>query len=50
MYWTPELRDPINANDVARRLTLQAVGRLRRMDYTGAMSFFRPRLKKGVYT
>jgi DNA polymerase-4 len=36
----PELRDPIKAKDVARRLTLKAAGRLRRMEYyAGAMSF-----------
>jgi DNA polymerase IV len=36
----PELRDPIKAKDVARRLTVKAAGRLRRMEYyAGAMSF-----------
>jgi DNA polymerase-4 len=36
----PELRDPIKAKDVARRLTLKAASRLRRMGYyAGAMSF-----------
>jgi DNA polymerase IV len=36
----PELRDPIKAKDVARRLTLKAASRLRRMEYyAGAMSF-----------
>jgi DNA polymerase-4 len=36
----PELRDPIKAKNVARRLTLKAAGRLRRMEYyAGAMSF-----------
>jgi DNA polymerase IV len=36
----PELRDPIKAKDVARRLTLKAASRLRRMEYyVGAMSF-----------
>jgi len=36
----PELRDPLKAKDVARRLTLKAAGRLRRMEYyAGAMSF-----------
>ena len=36
----PELRDPVKAKDVARRLTLKAASRLRRMDYyAGAMSF-----------
>jgi DNA polymerase IV len=36
----PELRDPIKAKDVARRLTLKAASRLRRMKYyAGAMSF-----------
>jgi DNA polymerase-4 len=36
----PELRDPTKAKDVARRLTLKAASRLRRMDYyAGAMSF-----------
>ncbi|MGA2410103.1 MAG: impB/mucB/samB family protein, partial [Candidatus Binataceae bacterium] len=36
----PELRDPIEAKDVARRLTLKAASRLRRMEYyAGAMSF-----------
>src|SRR5216684_1770904 len=36
----PELRDPIKAKDVARRLTLKAASRLRRMQYyAGAMSF-----------
>ncbi len=36
----PELRDRIKAKDVARRLTLKAASRLRRMDYyAGAMSF-----------
>src|SRR5271167_3989746 len=36
----PELRDPIKAMDVARRLTLKAASRLRRMEYyAGAMSF-----------
>jgi DNA polymerase IV len=36
----PELRDPITAKDVARRLTLKAASRLRRMEYyAGAMSF-----------
>jgi DNA polymerase-4 len=36
----PELRDPSKAKDVARRLTLKAAGRLRRMEYyAGAMSF-----------
>jgi DNA polymerase IV len=36
----PELRDPVKAKDVARRLTLKAVSRLRRMEYyAGAMSF-----------
>ena len=36
----PELRDPIKAKDVVRRLTLKAASRLRRMEYyAGAMSF-----------
>jgi DNA polymerase IV len=36
----PELRDPDKAKDVARRLTLKAASRLRRMEYyAGAMSF-----------
>ena len=36
----PELRDAIKAKDVARRLTLKAASRLRRMEYyAGAMSF-----------
>jgi hypothetical protein len=36
----PGLRDPIKAKDVARRLTLKAASRLRRMEYySGAMSF-----------
>jgi DNA polymerase IV len=36
----PELRDPVKAKDVARRLTLKAGSRLRRMEYyAGAMSF-----------
>src|SRR6202045_3099758 len=36
----PELRDPNKAKDVARRLTLKAASRLRRMEYyAGAMSF-----------
>src|SRR6202023_1366217 len=36
----PELRDPIKAKDVARRLTLKAASRLRRMEYyAGVMSF-----------
>ncbi len=36
----PEQRAPIKAKDVARRLTLKAAGRLRRMEYyAGAMSF-----------
>ena len=36
----PELRDPVKAKDVARRLTLKAASRLRRMEYyAGAMSF-----------
>jgi DNA polymerase-4 len=36
----PELRDPLKAKDVARRLTLKAASRLRRMEYyAGAMSF-----------
>jgi len=36
----PELRDPIKAKDVARRLTLKAASRLRRLEYyAGAMSF-----------
>src|ERR1700724_424425 len=36
----PELRDPIKAKDVARRLTLKAASRLRRMEYyAGAMAF-----------
>ena len=36
----PELRDPSKAKDVARRLTLKAASRLRRMEYyAGAMSF-----------
>src|SRR5258708_33817019 len=36
----PELRDPIKAKDVTRRLTLKAASRLRRMEYyAGAMSF-----------
>src|SRR5271170_4126755 len=36
----PELRDPIKAKDVARRLRLKAASRLRRMEYyAGAMSF-----------
>ena len=35
-----ELRDPTKARDVARRLTLKAASRLRRMEYyAGAMSF-----------
>jgi DNA polymerase-4 len=35
----PELRDPIKAKDDARRLTLKAASRLRRMEYyAGAMS------------
>src|SRR6202790_4116323 len=35
-----ELRDPIKAKDVARRLTLKAASRLRRMEYyAGAMAF-----------
>jgi DNA polymerase-4 len=39
----PELRDPIKAKDVARRLTLKAASRLRRIEhYAGAMSRFRP--------
>ena len=45
----PELRDPIKAKDVARRLTLKAASRLRRMEYYagGAMSFS-PRLENGM--
>jgi DNA polymerase-4 len=36
----PELRDPSKAKDVARRLTLKAASRLRRMEYyAGAMAF-----------
>ena len=36
----PELRDPAKAKDVARRLTLKAASRLRRMEYyAGAMAF-----------
>jgi DNA polymerase-4 len=36
----PELRDPDKAKEVARRLTLKAASRLRRMEYyAGAMSF-----------
>jgi DNA polymerase-4 len=36
----PELRDPVKAKDVARRLTLKTASRLRRMEYyAGAMSF-----------
>jgi DNA polymerase-4 len=36
----PELRDLVKAKDVARRLTLKAASRLRRMEYyAGAMSF-----------
>jgi DNA polymerase IV len=36
----PDLRDPVKAKDVARRLTLKAASRLRRMEYyAGAMSF-----------
>src|ERR1700693_1832303 len=36
----PELRDPVKSKDVARRLTLKAASRLRRMEYyAGAMSF-----------
>jgi DNA polymerase IV len=36
----PELRDPLKAKDVARRLTLKAASRLRRVEYyAGAMSF-----------
>jgi DNA polymerase IV len=36
----PELREPAQAKDVARRLTLKAASRLRRMEYyAGAMSF-----------
>jgi len=36
----PELRDPVKAKDVARRLTLKAASRLRRMEYyAGTMSF-----------
>ena len=36
----PELRDPMKAMDVARRLTLKAASRLRRMEYyAGALSF-----------
>jgi DNA polymerase IV len=36
----PELRDPIKARDVARRLMLKAASRLRRMEYyASAMSF-----------
>jgi DNA polymerase-4 len=36
----PDPRDPIKAKDVARRLTLKAASRLRRMEYyAGAMSF-----------
>ena len=39
----PALRDPIKAKDVARRLTLKAASRLRRMEYyAGAMSFASP--------
>jgi DNA polymerase-4 len=44
----PELRDPIKAKDVARRLTLKAASRLRRMEYyAGAMSFS-ARLENGM--
>jgi DNA polymerase-4 len=44
----PELRDPSKAKDVARRLTLKAASRLRRMEYyAGAMSFS-ARLENGL--
>src|SRR5271154_7046411 len=41
----PELRDPIRAKDVARRLTLKAASRLRRMEYYACAMSFSARLE-----
>ena len=43
----PELRDPVKAKDVARRLTLKAASRLRRMEYYAAAMSFSARLENG---
>lgn len=44
----PELRDPIKAKDVARRLTLKAASRLRRMEYYASSFHISIRLESGV--
>ena len=41
----PELRDPSKAKDVARRLTLKAASRLRRMEYYAGVMAFSARLE-----
>jgi len=53
----PELRDPSKAKDVARRLTMKAASRLRRMEYYAGAMAFRPGWKmtresmpKGAFT
>lgn len=43
----PELRDPARARYVARRLTLKAASRLRRMGYYASMLTFAARLENG---
>jgi DNA polymerase-4 len=44
----PELRDPIKAKDVARRLTLKAASRLRRMEYYAEAMSFSARLENDM--
>jgi DNA polymerase IV len=44
----PELRDPIKAKDVARRLTLKAASRLRRMEYYAVAMSFSARLENDM--
>ncbi|MFA6219887.1 MAG: type VI secretion protein ImpB [Erythrobacter sp.] len=43
----PALRPPLQAINVARRLTLKAASRLRRMNYTARVFFFSIRLEDG---
>jgi DNA polymerase IV len=44
----PELRDPNKAKDVARRLTLKAASRLRRMEYYAVAMSFSARLENDL--
>ena len=44
----PELRDPSKAKDVARRLTLKAASRLRRMEYYAGTMSLSARLEDGM--